>query len=126
MLVDDDPTTNFINEHLLRKLGVTKQVLVAHNGEEALNTLAETCTSNYSPTCPKLILLDINMPIMNGIEFLEAYNPQPPAQAIVVIALTTTTNLLDVNRLRELAIADIIIKPLTKEKVHTIMSQHFA
>jgi CheY-like chemotaxis protein len=124
LLVDDDDTTNFINEQLLLTLGVVGQVLVARNGEEALTVLAETCGQSGN-TCPALILLDINMPVMNGIEFLEAYQPQLPAKPIVVIALTTTSHPSDTARLRELSIANIITKPLNRSKVDFILQQYF-
>ena len=124
LLVDDDATTNFLNEYLLRKLGVAERILVAHNGEEALALLAEAC-GPLGTECPSLVLLDINMPVMNGIEFLEAYNPRPPAPPMVVIALTTTTHPHDLTRLRKLPVADVVVKPLTKEKVYTILDQYF-
>jgi CheY-like chemotaxis protein len=124
LLVDDDDTTNFLNEQLLKRLGVVDRVLVARNGEEALMVLAEACGST-GKTCPVLILLDINMPVMNGIEFLEAYQPQLPARPIIVVALTTTSHPADIARLHELSIASIITKPLTKNKVDTILEQYF-
>jgi CheY-like chemotaxis protein len=56
LLVDDDPTTNFINKLLLTRMGVAEQVLVAENGEQALRTLDQTCTASASAACPCLIL----------------------------------------------------------------------
>ena len=124
LLVDDDPTTNFLNERLLKRLAVADHILVARNGEEALTVLAQVCglTGN---SCPVLILLDINMPVMNGIEFLEAYQPQLPNLPIVVIALTTTAHPTDLMRLQELSIAGIVTKPLTKAKIEAILLEHF-
>lgn len=124
LLIDDDFITNYLNTNLLKRLGVADQVLVARNGEEALSMLAQACGPS-GDTPPALILLDINMPVMNGIEFLEAYQPQFPAQPIVVIALTTTTHPTDMARLRELSITDIIAKPLNQEKLTTIMQKFF-
>jgi len=124
LLIDDDFITNYLNTNLLKRLGVADQVLVARNGEEALSVLAQACGPS-GDTPPALILLDINMPVMNGIEFLEAYQPQFPAQPIVVIALTTTTHPTDMARLRELSITDIIAKPLNQEKLTTIMQKFF-
>lgn len=124
LLVDDDSTTNFLNERLLKKLGVADHILVARNGEEALMALAQACGSTGN-SCPVLILLDINMPVMNGIEFLEAYQPPLPAHPIVVIALTTTAHPTDLMRLRELSIAGIVTKPLTKAKIEAILQEHF-
>jgi CheY-like chemotaxis protein len=124
LLVDDDVTTNFINCSLLKSLNVANHILVAHNGEEALGLLAEVCVPS-TDNCPVLILLDINMPIMNGIEFLEAFQPQFPAAPIVVVVLTTTSHPTDLERLQTLPIAGLITKPLTKEKVDTILQEYF-
>jgi CheY-like chemotaxis protein len=66
LLVDDDETTNFINARLLKSLGVTDQVLMAHNGQEALSLLANHCSS-LAATCPPLVLLDLHMPVMGGL-----------------------------------------------------------
>ncbi|OUJ72170.1 response regulator [Hymenobacter crusticola] len=127
LLVDDDPTTNFLNKLLLQRMGVTEQVLIAENGEQALRTLAQTC-HNTDSTCPRLILLDMNMPVLNGLAFLEAYVQMPLAQqsAIVIVMLTTSLHPIDLARAQELPIAGFLNKPLTKEKVTDLLTQHFA
>jgi CheY-like chemotaxis protein len=124
LLVDDDATTNFLNKLLVQRAGVTDQVLVAENGREALAILHETCPS---PRCPALILLDLNMPVFNGLEFLEAYQQLPAAQrqAIVVIMLTSAVLDRDLERLRHLPVAGVLDKPLTKEKLQGLLAQHF-
>ena len=125
LLVDDDQTTNFLNKLLLTKLGVTEQVLTAANGEEALRVLAQQ--SSEPPTYPHLILLDMNMPVLNGLAFLEAYAQLSPAvqQAIVIVMLTTSLHPVDMARAQELPIAGFLNKPLTKEKVAAVLEQHF-
>ena len=122
LLVDDDSTNNFLNELLFKKHNVTEQVLVAESGSQALDLLAQT-----APDAPALILLDVNMPGMSGIQFLEAYQQLPDAQrgATVVIMLTTTMDARDLVRLDELSIAGLVSKPLTKEKIDNILQLHF-
>ncbi|HEX8427968.1 response regulator [Hymenobacter sp.] len=126
LLVDDDSTTNFLNELLLNSLGVADKLILVQNGREALATLDQFC-NNLASACPSLILLDVNMPVMNGIEFLEAYVqlPQAQRQAIVVVMLTTSMHSRDLERIQELPIAGLVNKPLTKEKVDTILQMHF-
>jgi CheY-like chemotaxis protein len=128
LLVDDDPTTNFLNKLLLTRMGVTKQVLVAENGEQALRTLDQTCSASANAACPRLILLDMNMPVLNGLAFLEAYVQLPLAhqQATVIVMLTTSLHPVDLARVEQLPIAGFLNKPLTQEKVMALWQQHFA
>lgn len=65
-LLVDDETTNFLNEALLRRMAVADTVLVAVNGQEALDLLRLHCAQPTSPSCPALILLDMKMPVMNA------------------------------------------------------------
>ena len=126
LLVDDDPTTNYLNKLLLTQMEVAKQVLVAENGEQALRTLVQSCTAE-NKTCPRLILLDMNMPVLNGLAFLEAYAQLPLAhqQAIVIVMLTTSLHPIDLARAQQLPIAGFLNKPLTKDKVQALLQEHF-
>jgi CheY-like chemotaxis protein len=127
LLVDDDETTNFLNQALLRRLAVTDTILVAGNGQEALDLLHIHCASVASPTCPALILLDMKMPRMNGLEFLQAYTQRPLTDnpAVIIIMLTTSLNPQDVARMQDLPIAGYLTKPLTREKIDQLLQQHF-
>ena len=123
LLVDDDTTNNFLNELLFQQLNVTDRLLTAEDGARALDLIENTA----GPNEPALILLDVNMPGMGGIEFLEAYRQLPQAQrgATVIIMLTTTMDARDLSRLEELNIAGLVSKPLTKEKIADILQLHF-
>ena len=126
LLVDDDSTDNFLNQMLLSSMQVADHVLIAESGPEALQTLADQCPEPSAPACPMLVLLDVNMPGMNGIEFLEAYRHTPQSQhPPVIIMLTTSMRSRDLDRLEELSIAGLVQKPLTREKVETILQLHF-
>ncbi|MGI4741610.1 MAG: response regulator [Janthinobacterium lividum] len=127
LLVDDDPTTNYLNRKLLESLAVTERVLVALNGQEALHVLAAECPADDSATCPVLILLDINMPGMNGFEFLETFQQLPLArrQTIVIIMLTSSLHARDLQRLNTLPVAGFLSKPLNPAKVHELLRTHF-
>jgi len=122
LLVDDDETTNFLNEILFRKLGVTDQVRTAYSGEQALAMLTQD--PPYEPT---LLLLDVNMPGMGGFEFLEAYQrlPQLQQDATVIVMLTTSMDSRDLGRIDELPIAGLVSKPLNREKIATLLQLHF-
>ncbi|MBC6609022.1 response regulator [Hymenobacter sp. BT188] len=124
LLVDDDPINNFLNQRLLEDLAIADQLMVALNGQEAFALLEQHCPD---AACPALILLDVNMPVMNGFEFLFSYQQLPLArrEAIVIIMLTTSVNSQDVERGQQLHVADFLTKPLTKEKVREMLRKHF-
>jgi len=67
LLIDDSEPFNFLNRSILKDNGITCVIDVALNGQEALNYLAAT------DTCPDVILLDLNMPVMDGFGFLQEY-----------------------------------------------------
>lgn len=128
LLVDDDETTNYLNQVLLQRMAVTETVLVAGNGQEALELLHTHCAEAASPTCPALILLDMKMPLMNGFEFLQVYARRPPTEnsAVVIIMLTTSLNPKDVALMQDLPIAGYLTKPLTRDKITQVLQDHFA
>ncbi|WPP50303.1 response regulator [Catalinimonas niigatensis] len=121
LLVDDDETTNFVNQMLLEDMAVAQQVLVANNGKEALDLIRLQSDDVY---LPELILLDINMPVMDGFEFLEAYEALALKHSVAIFVLTTSTNPGDIARLKETSINGFLNKPLTEEKVLHLLKQH--
>ncbi|GAA4383978.1 response regulator [Hymenobacter koreensis] len=127
LLVDDDQTANFLNASLLRRLEVAEQVLVAQEGAQALALLQEYCASADSTACPALVLLDISMPGMNGIEFLAAYQQLVPVQKrrCVVVVLTTSLHPRDVAQVHQFPVDGFLDKPLTPNKLNDLLKQHF-
>lgn len=131
LLIDDDETTNYLNQRLLRKMNVVHHIQVATNGEEGLQYLREHCLSSTTPTesCPDLIFLDIKMPVMDGFEFLDEYrllSPLLPAQAIIAM-LTSSVSQVDLNRLQQYdSIRKFLNKPLTEASVSEILTQFFS
>lgn len=125
LLIDDDSTTNYLNQLLLQTtLRVAEQVLVAENGQQALALLGPTTAAAGSP---QLILLDLNMPVMNGWEFLVAYQQLPVAASRPVIALLSSSDYdLAQARAQQLPVDAFLTKPLTREKVQALLQQHFA
>ncbi|GAB3851705.1 response regulator [Hymenobacter terrigena] len=126
LLVDDDATANYLNQLLLKRLGVAEQVLVALNGKEALDLLHVHCQTPFAD-CPVLILLDVKMPVMDGFAFLEAFEQLPAVQreAITIVMLTTSLHPRDVERVQQLNIGGFFNKPLNRGKVNDILKKHF-
>lgn len=124
LLVDDDIPTNFLHERLIKDL--TKKVYVARTGLEAIEFLQTTINGHYPS--PTVIFLDINMPVMNGWEFLEKYEELPEAQKAntVIIMLTTSLNIDDQLRAKKIpAVEGFVTKPLSTEKLKMLFLDFF-
>ncbi|MBD2767452.1 response regulator [Hymenobacter sp. BT664] len=126
LLVDDDQTTNYLNQLLLKRLNITNKVLVALNGQEALELIQLHC-QDASEDCPALILLDVKMPVMDGFAFLEAYQQLslPHPAAIILVMLTTSLHPQDVERVEKLNITGFLNKPLTEAKINEVLENYF-
>ena len=126
LLVDDDPRTNDLNERLLQQLGVADRYLAATDGADALAAL-DGLAAEANPTSPVLVLLDVKMPGMDGMAFVDAYQQLPAArqEAVVIVMHTASMNSVDLGRVESLPIAGLVSKPLTKEKLDTILQLHF-
>jgi len=124
LLVDDDNIANFLNVRLLKKLNLTSEIKITNTGEEALDYLSNVSTSK---TYPSLIFLDINMPIMNGIDFINIFKAKKHhSNRPVIIVLSSSSNVTDIESLKESEIiSDFIVKPLTEEKVNIVVSKYF-
>lgn len=123
LLIDDNPDDNFIHERAIRKVDANSIVITKESGEEALTYL-----TSLSSCHADLILLDINMPEMNGWEFLEHYSKLDKALQCqsIIIMLTTSDNADDVARSKTLSnVKGFITKPLTKEKMASISEKYF-
>jgi CheY-like chemotaxis protein len=115
LLIDDDEIERLKFARVLDKNGYSHKVVEAKNGEEALDILVQ---KNQQPD---IIFLDLNMPKMNGIEFLKHLKSDPILQYIPVIILSTSNNHRDVKQAYEIGIAGYIVKPLKYEEyIHKI------
>lgn len=108
MVVDDSEADQFICDHILRKHNLNIDILTAYDGEEALAVLKN------ADNLPQLIFLDINMPRMNGHEFLEKYsNTYDLSQSPVVVMLTSSDHKEDIDKSMAFdAVSEYFTKPL--------------
>ena len=123
LLIDDDEPTNFLNKMTLEQAGCTRQIRIAQSGQEALDYL------QHAGPRPDLIFLDINMPAMDGWEFLEKYRGLPPARKadIILIMLTTSLNPDDEKRTRTMPeVAGFENKPLSQDQLDNVLKKYFS
>jgi len=131
LVIDDDEPTNFFTQMILEESGCTRHIKIVQSGQEALDYLSNSaqpgCDKNRYP-CPDLILLDINMPAMNGWEFLEEYKKLNKEQRAKIMTVMLTTSLFPEDKVRAKEIPEISgfeNKPLTIEKLEKILQKHF-
>jgi CheY-like chemotaxis protein len=126
MLIDDDDDDNYFHEKAIKKNNPENVVIIQNSGIKALEYL-KSDNENAAPR-PNLIFLDINMPRMNGWEFLNAYNSldkEKQSEAIIIM-LTTSQNLADRSRANSWSfVFDYISKPLTEGMMDDIIKKYF-
>ena len=111
MIIDDDPVSNFLTKTVLSKTNFNASVVAFENAETALD-----CLLDISQELPNVILLDLNMPIMSGWEFIEAFSQsdQLMQAGITLIILSASNNQRDIERAKTYSfVRDYINKPLT-------------
>ncbi|HEX8327338.1 MAG TPA: response regulator [Hymenobacter sp.] len=115
LLVEDDIFDTMTAEKSFAKFNVPHELHTAFNGEEALDLLLGRNGSEPLRPLPEVILLDLNMPRMNGIEFLTELRSNPEFRDIPVFI--TTTSSMDVDRVsaENLGVSGYILKPLDFE-----------
>lgn len=111
LLVEDNPQDVEITRRALEKGQVKNRLTVARDGQEALDIL--DAIKGDDP--PSLILLDLNMPRLNGIEVLQVIKGDPNLRRIPVIVLTTSTREEDIVRAYDLGVNTFISKPVRFE-----------
>ena len=122
LFIDDDEPTNFLNKITTEQSGYTERVEIFQSGQEALDYLSGPFPS------PDLIFLDINMPCMDGWEFLDRYRQlsREGKDAIVLVMLTTSLNPDDEMKTREMdEVAGFENKPLLEHRLEGLMKKYF-
>jgi CheY-like chemotaxis protein len=121
LLVDDDNIFNFLNRKVLVGMGVTDDIHVALNGNEALKLLNDYFSGTQS--FPRVIFLDLNMPIMDGFGFIEAFQRLNSAQneSTLIVIVTSSQNPDDLKRAKELGINHYITKPISENAIRSVL-----
>lgn len=116
LLIEDDSVDVMNVQRAFKKNNITNPLHIAFNGVEALNMLRGTNGKPRMNPQPRIILLDINMPKMNGLEFLRELRNDPELKSISVFVMTTSNDDQDKIEAYRLNVAGYILKPLSFEK----------
>lgn len=130
LLVDDDPISIFITSTYLEDLQICQHIRVAGNGVEAFDILTSSCIDRKPVTpcdCPDLIILDIDMPLMNGFDFLEQCLQAGYFKKIgfKVIILTSSKDRRDKDRAKLFPVVEYLVKPVTESEWLTVIDREF-
>lgn len=109
LFIEDDKIETMKLQRTVSKLQTQHNIIEAKNGEEALDFLKS------DSDLPDIILLDLNMPRMSGIEFLEILKADDVMKYLPTIVLTTSENRVDLLECYKIGIAGYILKPLKYE-----------
>jgi len=113
LLIEDDDVDVMNVQRAFKKGNITSPLYIARNGLEGLEMLRGTPTKPAAiPLGNRLILLDINMPRMSGIEFLQLLRADPTLKSIPVVMLTTSNEQKDRGNAYNLNVAGYLIKPV--------------
>ena len=125
LLVDDNETSNFLNERLLKRMALTDNIIILNNGKQALEYMEEL-SRQPATLKPELVLLDINMPVLDGFEFLELFNQfdEQFREDILISILSTSNHPQDTGKATRFN-AHYLTKPLTTEKIENLLAAHY-
>lgn len=118
LLVDDDKICNFLNEKVIHQLGFARQISKASNGKEAIEWLQAENTH-----LPDVIFLDLNMPIMNGFQFMEAFGEMdiPNKENITIVVVTSSIDPRDVQKASNMGVNHYLQKPISAHDIKTVL-----
>lgn len=121
LLVEDNADDAYLAQRVIGKV-CSDQVIVARDGEEASNLLNKMVADRAQDQI-RLVLLDLKLPKMSGLEVLQIIRSTPQLSALPVAVLTSSDNDLDQERCRELGILDYIYKPMTSDRLQRVLSR---
>jgi CheY-like chemotaxis protein len=123
MLIDDNEDDNFIHQIVLKRADASHKIQIAESGMEALEYLKK------GKDIPELIFLDINMPRMNGWEFLEEYKLLDKDQKAEVVVIMLSTSVNPADREKAISIEEVRgfkSKPLSREMLDEVLDRFFS
>jgi two-component system, response regulator len=121
LLIEDNADDAYLAQRIIGKV-CTDQVLVARDGEEAGNLLGKMASDGEVRRI-RLVLLDLKLPKVSGIEVLQGIRATPALSGLPVAVLTSSDNDLDQEKCRELGVLDYLYKPMTADQLQRLLSR---
>ena len=124
-IIDDDPIFIYGTKRMIKETDFCNSVIVFNNGEDALMGLKEAYKIDHE--LPQVIFLDLNMPIMNGWEFLDELIklPNTPLNNTVIYVTSSSVDPRDIERVKAYElISNYILKPITPNDLETVLNRH--
>lgn len=121
-IIDDDEIYQYTVTRNIESQKLAKKILVFSDGEEAMQFLIDNVSN--SSNIPDIIFLDINMPIMDGWQFLEEYiNIKPKlGKAVTIYMVSSSVDEADIQRAKKISeISDYLIKPISPDKLKSVI-----
>ncbi|MEO6992061.1 MAG: response regulator [Lacunisphaera sp.] len=123
LLVEDEPTSVFFFEHVVKKLGITNPVRIARDGREAVDYLtgAGEFVDRQKYPVPGLVLLDLKLPCYSGFEVLQQLRQHWETKRVVVLILSSSASDDDIAKAYSLGATGYLVKPLHLEELQEIV-----
>lgn len=120
-IIDDDPIYIFGTKKIMELTNLCENFLIYHNGKIALDNLKAIILAGEK--LPEIILLDLNMPVMDGWEFLDEFTKVPTPNKIIIYIVTSSIDPADVKRAKQYEmLSNYLVKPITIEQLKEILN----
>lgn len=123
-IVDDDDIYQFTMVKTMKSLNLTDKIIVFSDGEETLDFMLDNLHNDKE--LPDVIFLDIDMPIMDGFQFMEEYVKIKPklGKKITIYMVSSSVDPVDIDRAKKISeITDYIVKPITHDQLKHIVGE---
>src|SRR5690242_1622523 len=117
LLVDDDSVFQFLTEKTIEVMGIGGEIHHAANGQAALVLLHSLMAKSHH--LPDIILLDLNMPVLNGFGFIEAFNALdfPGKENMKIVVVSSSENVDDILRVKQSGVEFYLTKPIVPQEL---------
>ncbi len=119
-IIDDDPIFVFGIKKVMELINFSDSIMVFKNGQEALDNLKPIILSKEE--LPDIILLDLNMPVLDGWQFLDEFIKIPCEKKIIIYVVSSSIDPEDILRAKSYqGVSDYIVKPITIERLKEVL-----